>query len=102
MRRRKPPINQPIAQLADLSKKTPKASKIEKKVINQPEFGTPVQSIYNSSAEVINRRPIQKINKDIRFYPDPTYRPPPKPVRIPMSESPENIDISPELNTDFK
>ena len=49
--------------------------------------------------EVINRGMIQKINKDIPFYPDPTYRPPPKPVRITMSE---NKDISPELNTDFE
>ena len=61
-----------------------------------------MQSISNSNTEVINGRMIQTIHKDIPFYPDPTYRPPPKPVRIPMSESPENIDISPELNTDFE
>ena len=102
MRRRKPPINQTIAQSAEPSKKTPEASKIEKKVINQAGFATPVQSISNSSVEVINRRPIQKINKDVPFYPDPTYRPPPKPVRNPTLESPEKIDISPELNTDFE
>ena len=40
--------------------------------------------------------------KDIPFYPDLTNRPPPKPVRIPTSESPKNIDISPELNIDFE
>ena len=95
--RRKPPFNQTIAQSAEPSK----ASKIEKKVIYQPHFTTPVQSISNSSAEVINRRPIQKINKNIPFYPDPTYRPPLKLVRIPISESPENIDINLELNTDL-
>ena len=39
---------------------------------------------------------------DIPFYPDPTYRPPPKPVRIPMSESPENVDIILEINIDFE
>ena len=61
-----------------------------------------MQSIDNYSVELINRRPIQKIIKDIHFYPDPTYRSPPKPVRIPTSESPENIDISPELNIDFE
>ena len=33
---------------------------------------------------------------------DPTYRPPHKPVIIPMSDVPENIDINLELNTDFK
>ena len=41
-------------------------------------------------------------NKEILFYTDPTYRPPPKPVRFPTSESPESIDISLKLNTDFK
>ena len=91
-----------IAQSAELSKKTLEASKMEKKVINQPDFATLLQSISNSSMEIINRRPIQKINKDLPFYPDPNYRPPPKPVRIPISESPENIDISLELNTDFE
>ena len=45
---------------------------------------------------------IKKINKGLPFYLDLTYRPPPKLVRIPMSESPENMDISPELNTDFE
>ena len=49
--------------------------------------------------EVINIKPMIK---DILFHPDLTYRPPPKPVRIPMLESPENIDISLELNIDFK
>ena len=61
-----------------------------------------MQSVSNSSAEVINRRLIQKINKDIPFYPDPFARPPPKPLRIPTSESPEYVDISPELNIDFE
>ena len=42
MRRRKPPINQTIAQSAEPSKNTPEASKIENKVINQPDFTTPV------------------------------------------------------------
>ena len=36
MRRRKPPINQPIAQSAEPSKKIPEASKIEKKVTHLP------------------------------------------------------------------
>ena len=49
--------------------------------------------------EVINRKP--KI-KDIPFSPDPTYKPPPKLIRIPTSEGPENIDISPEINIDFE
>ena len=42
MGRRKPPINQIIGQSAKPSKETPKVSKMEKKVINQPDFTTPV------------------------------------------------------------
>ena len=71
MRKSKSPINQTIAQMAEISKKIPEVSKIEKKVINHPDLITPVQSINNSSAEVINRRPMII---DIPFYPYPTYR----------------------------
>ena len=67
-----------------------------------PNFATPVQSISNPSMEVINRRMMQKITKHIPLYPDPTYRPPPKPVQIPILEVSENIDINPELNTNFE
>ena len=81
-----------------MSKKITEASKIEKKVINHPDFTTPMQIIDNYNAEVINRRPIIK---DIPFYPDPTFRPPPKPVRIPTSERSENIDISLKINIDL-
>ena len=92
-RRRLPAISQ------TLSKKIPEISKIEKKVITHTYFTTPVQSVNDPSTEVINRRPMIK---DIPFSPDPTYRPPPKLIKIPMSEGPDNIDISPETNIDFK
>ena len=42
-------------------------------VINMPNFVTPVQSINNPSTEAIKRRMMQKISKDIPFYPDPVY-----------------------------
>ena len=45
---------------------------------------------------------MQKISKDIPFYPDPIYRFPPKPVKIPMPDIPRNRDINPEVNIDFK
>ena len=37
--------------------------------------------------------------KDIPFYPDPTYRPPPKLVGTPM---PESTDINPEISINFE
>ena len=97
VRRRKSPINQTTA--AETSKKIPEASKIEKRVITHPDFRTPVQSVNNPSTEAINTIPMII---DIPFYPDPTYRPPPKLTRIPTTESPENIDIRSELNINFE
>ena len=92
MRRRKSPINQTIIKTSETSKKIPEASKIEKKIINNPDFTMPVQLVNNPNVEAINRRPIIK---DIPFYPGPTYRPPLKLIRIPSSESPENMVMSP-------
>ena len=80
-RRRPPPINQDNA--SELSKKIPEVSKIENKVITNPNYTTPVQSVNSPSAEAINRGPMIK---NILFYPDPTYRPPPKQIRIPNVE----------------
>ena len=44
---------------------------------------------------------MQQINKDIPFYPDPVYQPPPKPEKIHMSKLPENIDIDPGTQYGF-
>ena len=67
-----------------------------------PNFTTPVQSISNSNTEAINRRMMQQISKDSPFYSNPVYRLPPKPIKIPVSKLPENIDIDPEFNMDFE
>ena len=40
--------------------------------------------------------------KDIPFYPDPTYRPPPKPVEIPTQKVSQSLDNNPEINMDFE
>ena len=45
---------------------------------------------------------MQQIITDIHFYPDPVYQSPPKPDKIPISKLPEDMDINPELNTDFE
>ena len=103
MRRRRPaPINQAITQTSKLSKKIPEVSKIETKITNQVDSITPAQSITNSNAEVTHIRPLIK---DIPFYPDPTYRPPPKLIRSSLqgsSESSESTNINSEINIDFE
>ena len=58
-----------------------------------------MQSITHSNVEVTHRRPTIK---DILFYADPTYRPPPKPVRTPTQGSSESTNINPENKIDFK
>ena len=45
---------------------------------------------------------MHKIRNGIPFYPEAVYRPPPKPVKIPMPEIPGNMNIKPEHNTDFE
>ena len=40
---------------------------------------------------MVNRKSIQDSNTEIPTYPDPTYRPPPKPVKSLMPEVPRNI-----------
>ena len=76
-RRRPPPINQTITQTSELSRQITEVSKIEKKVTSHSHFTTPVQSVNSPSTGVINRT---TTIKDIPFYPDPTFRPPPNVV----------------------
>ena len=72
------------------------------RITNQAHSTAPAQSITNSNDEATHRSPVIK---DISFYPDPTYRPPPKPVRTPLpgsSQSSDSTNIDPEINTDFE
>ena len=64
-------IDQPITQSVEHSQMFPELPKIQKEVINIHNFATPVQSITNPNNEAINRRTMQKISKDIPFYPNP-------------------------------
>ena len=69
---------------------------------NQTDPTAPMQSITNSNDEVTHRR---LMIKDIPFYPDPNYRPPPKPIITPTpgsSQSLESTDINSEINNNFK
>ena len=76
-----PPIYQTNA--SEVKKKIPEVSKIENKFITHPDFTTLVQSVSSPTTEAINRKPMIK---NIPFYPDPTYRTPPKPIRHPSQK----------------
>ena len=85
------PINQAITQTSELSKKILEASKIETGITNPTHSAAPAQLINNSNDKVTHRGPMIK---GIPFYPSPTYRPPPKPVRIPALEISESTNIN--------
>ena len=46
---------------------------------NRTYFPAQEQSISSSKTEAITQGMIQDKNREIPFYPDPIYRPPPKP-----------------------
>ena len=48
-------------------------------------------------------KPLQDINREIPAYPDPIYRPPPKPTKIPLQEIHRNLmDYNTDINMNFK
>ena len=61
------------------------------------------QSKGDSGTNMIDRKIIQDIAKEIPIYPDPIYRSLPKPVKTLITGIPGSLlDIDSELNTDFE
>ena len=57
----------------------------------------------DSSPRMVKRKIIQDVSREIPIYPDPTYRPPPKPVKLPLPKVPRCLsDFDPEINMDFE
>ena len=67
------------------------------------DFPMHEQSISNSKTEAITWVTVQDINKEIPFYPDPIYRPPPKPTENLQSLRKESkADMSPRIDLEFE
>ena len=87
MRRRIPsPINQTTIQPSELSQKITGAAEIETSITNHANSTAPAHSIINVNDRMTHRRPLPT---DLPFYPGPTFRPPPKPIRSFTPESHE-------------
>ena len=82
----------------------PKMSRIQDKNVPIPHYAiSHIRFKDDSGSRMVNRMSIQDINRKLPAYPDPTCRPPPKPVKLLMPEVPRNLlDINPEIKTDFK
>ena len=102
-----PVIGKPIAQVMEnpvLQPKVPvpETSRICDKIV--PECAIPhISSGDDSSYRMVKRKTIQDVSREIPIYPDPVYRPPPKPIKSPMSDVPRSLsDFDQEINTDFE
>ena len=78
--------------------------KTQDKVMTIPNFAIPpLQSKGDSGTKMIDRKTIQDVAREIPVYPDPVYRPPPKPVKTSVPKICRSLsDIDPELNMDFE
>ena len=69
-----------------------------------PDYKIPhVWSGDDLSSKMVNRKTIQDVSREIPIYPNPVYRPPPKLIKLPMSEVPGSLfDLDPEIDMDFE
>ena len=52
---------------------------------------------------MVKRKALQDVSREIPIYTDPTYRPPPKPVKLPIPKVPRSLlDFDSENNTHFE
>ena len=91
------PVEQPKASV-------PKTSRIQDKIVPIPDYTIPhTRSRDDSISRMVNRKPIQDINRELPTYPDSTDRTPPKLVKLLMPEVPRSLlNIDPEINRDFE
>ena len=80
----------------------PKTSRIYDKIM--PDYAIPcISSGDDLNSRMLKRKLIQDVSREIPIYPDPPYRPPPKPVKSPIPQAPQGLsDFDPEINMDFK
>ena len=70
---------------------------------NRMDFPMHTQSISSSKTEAITQGMIQNINREIPFYPDPIYRPPPRlPEKLWLLRTESKADTSPRMDLEFK
>ena len=79
-----------------------KTSTICDKII--PDYAIPhISSGDDSDSRMVTRKVIQDVSREIPIYPDPVYRFPLKPVKLPIPKIPRSLsDIDPEINMDFE
>ena len=91
------PINKTIVKLIEhpkvvLKVRVQENSRIHDKIMPIPGYEIPhTRSKHDSSSRMVKRKTIKDVSREIPIYPDPTYRPPPKPVKLPIPEVPRRF-----------
>ena len=94
------PVTQEMETPVEQSKlPVPESSRICDKII--PDYAIP--HISSGDDSIIKGKTTQDVSKKIPIYTDPVYRPPPKPVKLPIPKVPRSLlDLDPEINTNFE
>ena len=91
------PVTAPTAAMS----KSPKIPTIQNVTKDNTDFPVPEQLITNET-ETITRKKIQGKNREQPFYPDPIYRPPPRPPDNLRPNCPESeSDTKPKIDIKF-
>ena len=102
IRSRKPqPVDGKIASTSK-SQEIPKIPMVQKVTKDGMDFPVPQQLIMDKT-EAITRGTLQDKNRELPFYPDPIYRPPPRPPESLQPPSPESkTDSRPKIDVEFE
>ena len=99
IRHKKP---QPFADITAVLSKSCKIPTIQNATKNNMDFPVPIQLITNET-ETITREKIKGKNREQPFYPDPIYRPPPRPPDNLRPNHPESeLDTKPKIDIKFE
>ena len=87
----------------------PKGSGYHDKVIPVSDYTIPQKmSEHDLISKTVRRKDMQDTRRKIPAYPDPIYRPPPKPTEIPLQVFPRKLmdldidTLEQDINTDFE
>ena len=97
------PAAKNIDKLMDKLQEIIKIPATQNKAKNRMDFPMHEQSISNSKTEAITWGTIQNIHREILFYPDLSYRPPPKPPEnLQLLRIDSKTDASSRIDLEFK
>ena len=83
-------ISRPIVQVREKSVAQPKVpgpktSRIHDKIVPIPDYAIPhISSGDDLGSRMVKRKTIEDVRRANLVYPDQVYRPPPKPVKLPI------------------